>query len=397
MTPRVPPHDLDAERDLLGAALLTDDARDALLDATTSADFYSDEHARIFAAIADIHAEGAAVTPMTVAVAAGLQKRTLLEIQAASSSSLGAPFLAEKVAEQALLRRMLVIAGELASAAYDSDLNALTTATEALAVVADRPGAAKPAIEAAELAAREWEHDWLVHGLLERGDRLIVSGPEGGGKSLLLRQMAVMLASGVHPFSRVSVRKLRVLIVDLENSEPQIGRSLRGLLSVAGSAYPGSLWVKSRPQGMNLRSPRDARWLDALMIRHVPDVLVLGPLYKAATASGRESKNDETVAEQTAAAIDRLRVKHGCAVLIEAHSPHGEGSDRAGFRPYGASLWLRWPEFGFGLAATKDEQGTVEVKKWRGARERGRSWPKALQPGGLGEWPWLAIESREAS
>ena len=43
--------------------------------------------------------------------------------------------------------------------------------------------------------------DWVVPGLLERGDRLILTGAEGLGKSVLMRQLAVCAAAGVHPFT----------------------------------------------------------------------------------------------------------------------------------------------------------------------------------------------------
>ncbi len=70
-------------------------------------------------------------------------------------------------------------------------------------------------------------HDWLVPGLLERQDRVILTGPEGGGKSTLLRQMAVQFASGIHPFGGDLFEPLRVLLLDLENSSRQVHRGLR--------------------------------------------------------------------------------------------------------------------------------------------------------------------------
>ena len=44
--------------------------------------------------------------------------------------------------------------------------------------------------------------DWVIPGLLERGDRLIWTGFEGLGKSVVVRQLAVCAAAGVHPFTR---------------------------------------------------------------------------------------------------------------------------------------------------------------------------------------------------
>ena len=43
--------------------------------------------------------------------------------------------------------------------------------------------------------------DWVIPALLERGDRLIWTGFEGLGKSVITRQLAVCAAAGVHPFT----------------------------------------------------------------------------------------------------------------------------------------------------------------------------------------------------
>ena len=72
--------------------------------------------------------------------------------------------------------------------------------------------------------------------------------------------------------------------------------------------------------------------------------------------------------------------------MMEAHQPYAAGGRRAE-RPYGASLWSRWPEFGLHLA----ESG--ELRHWRGARDE-REWPGALVRGG--EWPWTAPTDSKA-
>src|SRR5690606_2357350 len=64
--------------------------------------------------------------------------------------------------------------------------------------------------------------DWVIPGLLERGDRFILTGSEGLGKSVLFRQIAVGAAAGIHPFTQRRIDPNRVLYVDVENSRMKL-------------------------------------------------------------------------------------------------------------------------------------------------------------------------------
>ena len=91
---------------------------------------------------------------------------------------------------------------------------------------------------------------------------------------------------------------------------------------------------------------------------------------------------EETSAKKVTEVLDRIRVETGAALLLEAHSPHATGGGKRPIRPYGASLWLRWPEFGLSLS------GEGHLLHWRGPRDE-RDWPAALERGG--EWPWTPV------
>ncbi|HEY3478819.1 MAG TPA: hypothetical protein VGL02_07955, partial [Streptomyces sp.] len=90
------------------------------------------------------------------------------------------------------------------------------------------------------------------------------------------------------------------------------------------------------------------------------------------------------------------RATSGCAVLMEAHAPHhnGQGAHR-NLRPLGSSLWMRWPEFGFGLRPVEDEKSASNAEgcrgrrfmPWRGLRDE-RDWPQYLKQGE--HWPWTS-------
>jgi hypothetical protein len=66
-------------------------------------------------------------------------------------------------------------------------------------------------------------------------------------------------------------------------------------------------------------------------------------------------------------------------------------------RPYGSSLFLKWPDYGYGLDP-QDEEGVYLWKRFRMPRVRSRAWPAALRwgkPGPGGDFPWMECEPPE--
>lgn len=240
------------------------------------------------------------------------------------------------------------------------------------------------------LAAEDEPYDWVIPGLLERGDRLILTGSEGLGKSHLLRQIAVCTAAGVHPFDGRLFAPQPVLVVDCENGPVAVRRQLRPLAAQARTAVQGAgadntLWVETRPEGLDLTKPADEAWLVRTVSALQPAMLITGSLYRLHA----KNPNDEEPARAVTRVLDRCRTAANCAVVLEAHSPHSSNSlGPRPVRPVGSSLWLRWPEFGYGLRPTKDytkDNRLVDLVAWRGDREA-RGWPRRLQAGG--RWPW---------
>lgn len=242
------------------------------------------------------------------------------------------------------------------------------------------------------LESTDPDFDWLVPGLLERGDRLVLTGWEGMGKSWLVRQFALCMAAGIHPFTAEPYGFLRVLMIDAENSQRQTRRVLRRMypaLEALGASVPrGGCRFILRPEGFDLTQAEDADWLLERVIAHQPDVLFIGPLYRLHAADPKE----EGAARAMVGAIDRARVRANCAVVLEAHAGHASGLAGRSVRPLGSSLLMRWPEFGYGIAPIRDEtdpeaKTPVALTSWRGDRDA-RDWPKRLRHGMPDELPW---------
>ena len=183
------------------------------------------------------------------------------------------------------------------------------------------------------------------------------------GKSMITKQLAVCGAAGVHPFTGEVIPQIKVLLIDAENPVRKSRRVFRTLERVARGEVPavpeGGLRLIHRPAGVNLASVEGAQWLIERVTAHKPDLLVIGPLYKLHTVDA----NEETAARAIITALDNARVKADCALVIEAHAPHGEE-----LRPVGSSLFRRWPEFGYGMKPTAGSDGQRHPQAHEGCR-----------------------------
>lgn len=416
------PYSETAERSLLGAALYSASAREVLMGALTPADFYVPEHQTIAAAIAELTRVGSGVDP--VLVANWLQDRqkpdvlgdpgylTTLMLDTPSVSN--ASSYAKVISDLAARRRLAAAASAIAALSKDQhrDLpDLLEAAREALRDVEVPFRSEGPDLNLEQFLAQDFDYDWLIPGLIERLDRFIITGLEGLGKSQALQQWAVQFAAGIHPWTLKRVAPISVLVIDVENGPAQAHRSFRSLAIKAGLRMQRTLdgegfdadrlRLRIHPAGVDLLKPSGRRWFADRLAANAPiDLLITGPLYKL--HGGKP--NDEEPAAQMARFFDELRVRFGCAMIFEAHSPHaGDGTSRT-LRPYGASLWMRWPEFGMGIRSAtphdlrvrKEEDMPKDVfalDEWRGARDITRDWPFLIQRGG--RWPWTAYNAKE--
>ena len=167
---------------------------------------------------------------------------------------------------------------------------------------------------------------------------------------------------------------------------PLVRARLRYLVGVARrhtktQAEKATLW--HRPGGIDLRKRPDRIAFEDVLRRRRPRLVALCPVYKAYTRKGNES--DEQVASEVQAILDDLRTRYSFAIVLEHHAPQISGGHRD-MRPFGSSLWLRWPEFGLSLTPdSKRPRDVLTVGRWRGDRVSAR-WPDQLHRGN--PWPW---------
>ena len=233
--------------------------------------------------------------------------------------------------------------------------------------------------------------DWLIPGLLERQERVIVVAAEGVGKTYLARQVALMSSAGIHPFKRDKMPPVRTLFVDLENPERIIRRTARKIykrIEQVGRAGDMEAHLVVKPDGLDLLKSDDRNRLIEWIDQTQPELLVLGPLYKSFLDPG--GRTAESVSTEVAKFLDYIRHEYGCALWLEHHAPLGSSGSRD-LRPFGSAVWSRWSEFGISISPDPTDPDVMEVKHYRGMRDE-REWPTRMRRGNEDEWPFIVLE-----
>ncbi|MCR5034433.1 MAG: replicative DNA helicase [Clostridia bacterium] len=132
MEERIPPHNPDAERSVLGAALLSKDALFDVVEEIRAEDFYDPNHKEIFSVIYELSKKNAPVDALTVSEE--LDKRGSLEmvggrayvagLSSTTPTTANAAEYAKIVAEKAAIRRLIDKADEIVTKGYDKSMDA---------------------------------------------------------------------------------------------------------------------------------------------------------------------------------------------------------------------------------------------------------------------------------
>lgn len=394
-----------AEAATLGALLL-DPMLLAAVSSLRPGDFHNPRHGLILAALLDTAATADGKVDQ-LAVLETLRQRGEVEkvggapylhtLMQSCPVATQAPYYARLVQQAARRRELLTTARRLVQAAEHPDTEVSKDTVADLIVTLssqlDEPDADAPLTDLYEFGqfverGRDIPTRWVIPGLLAPMDRVIVVAGEGAGKTTWARQIALATGQGRHPMNPAArITPQRVLMVDLENSPDDIASQGRPLVDIAksgGGWIEDNVWLWTRPGGINLRKHSDVALLDRVMAHVRPQLMCLGPLYKASLDG---TDRGEQVASEVAGALDRLREKHRCALWLEHHAPMAQGGARD-LRPVNSGLWMRWPEFGRTLVRDPEDYSgrTFLVGQFRPDRVRGRCWPDFMTWGR--SWPW---------
>ena len=232
------------------------------------------------------------------------------------------------------------------------------------------------------LSAREFsalpeppESAQLLGPLIRRGERTILPGDTGHGKTSLALQMIAGVLRGEDVLGYVGAGVGPVLLVDLEQGVRSIKRGLRE----AGLADRDDVYVVSVPDGLALDSDDEHYAELGRVIRdHLPVVVLLDPYYKAHRA---DDPNAERPIIDLMRRLDALRAEYGFALLMPAH-PRKDLPGRDGPRKLtlhdisGSGAVVRGAEVVIGIERLSHGYARLRILKDRdGDLEVGDVWP----------------------
>lgn len=399
-----------AEWAVLGSVMLNTNVAGPALLALDANEFAHGRERQLAALLIDLMRKSETIDPVIVATEAvnrgmDLPATWLFDVQAAAFDPRSAEAYAARVREcfriqsatgtgRDLNQRLAAMSETGQAEDFDTVLGSVQSRLGQIPEPLDRTTAeVPPTLE--DLLALEPTYDWLIPHLLERSERLMVTGEEGLGKSMFLRQIGACAAAGVHPFTGARFGSgLRVLHVDAENGVGQSRRAYSRIAGLLGQFQPDAGWRKRlmivcRPDGLELTGD-DQAWWERTCAAAAPDVIITGPVYRLAGGN----PNAEEDVRNLVHVLDKARVRHNAALILEAHAGHGSPGGARPMRPAGASLWRRWPENGLGLVRGRNDarEGravVVDVVPWRMSREE-RAWPDEIEHGfaRMGQLPW---------
>ena len=281
-----------AEENLLGALILSPKSYREVKTVVSADDFTNIDMGKIFDGIGQMIATGQDVDQITVSNRFAQWGIKLYDMTApfqwakAEVYTTSVYEYARAVRNDSIKRKLGLIAQDIMQK-LSGVSEPLDVAIDAANLIDDiREGVSSGELKTkvlGEILQGDDSYDWLIPGLLERQDRLIVTGPEGFGKTTFLRQIAILSAAGLNPITFEKIRPIKVLVVDAENTERQWRRAVRGMSDMAarlGVTDPRKTIHIAAGRRIDITKGSHLSEIHNLVDIHKPDMLMIGPLYK---------------------------------------------------------------------------------------------------------------------
>lgn len=360
---RVLPHNLEAERSVLGAILLNGAAIALAADILISANFFRVAHQRIFATMAQLWEARVTIDLITLKdalVGAGELDDVggpayISALVDGVPRSINVEHYARIVKEKSVLRRMIAAGTRLVSRAYDGEIDfAALEQAEALIVGADQLPSF-PTLRAL-LEQPDDPIAWRIGGLQPSGSRAVLAAQFKAGKTTAVVNVVQSLADGDPLFGAFPVTATpgAIVVLDFEMSARQLKQWYRAG-QIRHTDRVVLLSMRGRVADFNIldRVVR-RRWADRLRECGTSD-LVIDCLRPMLDALGLDEHKE---AGRLLVAIDALLAEAGIPnCLLVHHMGHANERSR------GDSRLRDWPDVEWQLVRKTEDVGSPRFFK----------------------------------
>lgn len=184
--------------------------------------------------------------------------------------------------------------------------------------------------------------DELIQGVLRVGHKMLISGPSKAGKSFLLMELCIAIATGGE-WLGFPCKKGRVFYINLEIDPNSCITRFLEIYNALGITDTNDM---KNIDIWNLRGhavPLDQLVLD--IIKRTKDkqydAIILDPIYKTLTGDENSASDMAKFCNQ----FDRICTETGCAAIYcHHHSKGSQGSKKAADRASGSGVFARDPD-----------------------------------------------------
>lgn len=292
---KMAPHSVEAEEATIGAAIISPDCVPMLLDIVEPEDFFIVRNAWIWEAIRNLSLRDAPIDYVSIldelqrVSTEAIDPAYVLNLINRTPTALNAEGYADIVARDAVRRRLIMAASEIAKVAHTNDItdpgDLIAKAEAAVMAVAKTAPVADPALSdilsenldsLSERMRDPGASNGYATGLVDvdkvlnfhPGELVIVAGGTGSGKTALLSQIAAHNCAQGVPVAMISLEMSRQAIV-YRIIAAQSGVNLWNILNaqMSGSDLDAYLAQSSKMEKWTLKIPPGVHTIDRLELR----------------------------------------------------------------------------------------------------------------------------------
>jgi hypothetical protein len=330
-----PPHDLDAERAVVGSVLIDPSTLADVVPMLRPADFHNEQHARIFKHVVELWDNGRGAVDMTLLQASMQDNRgwsnedaaAVYDIVSTTPTAAHAKHYAAIVKAKAEARRVIYTATEILRDAYNgTPTTTLRGRLESAVEDIDTENHLDYHLRScADLVSAQFDIRFLVEGIVAAGQPLVIAGPQKALKTSIALDMAFSLATAGHFLGRFKVPEpVAVAFLSGESGLPTLAETVRRIARAAGHDPAGvrNLVISDRvPQ---IGSPDHLAAIDAAICEHTLEVLFIDPVFMA--MDGGDAGN-LFIQGQLLRRVSEVCQERGCTLVLLHHVKKGSGND----------------------------------------------------------------------